>query len=330
MPPAVPSTHDILVVAVGAGGLTAWRRGDGGVLTGGDLEVPGAELAGLAVDASGDATRLLAAIDPLLVRAPRPPRVCVWVLPAAYLPAGLDGPGGATLLEQLHAQVGPVTTLVVAEPVAALAGALDQVGPGVIVALGADVVTLATDFDQVWRQVDGWGVTGLSGRGSGAWIGSEGLAAALRAADGVPGGSQELLRAATARFGPQAGWAAMLASPEASTLLTGFATVVGDVSTRDVMAAEICRVAAEHLADSVQAARRDLPDFPVCAVGGLLYVDAVRTALASALGKRRVFLSPALGGVSDGGRILADYVAGGRPLPHRPPLLWRSDRRRLG
>lgn len=323
------NTADVLVVGVGATGLVAWRRGDGGVLSGGDLEVPGATLEGLGRDAAGDATRLLAAVDPLLADAARPPRGCVWILPAAYLAAGLDGPGGTTLLDQLHAQVGPVTTLVVAEPVAALTGALGAVAPGVVVALGADVVVLATDFDQVWRQIDGWGVTGLSGRGSGAWIGGAGLAAALRAADGVPGGSEPLLRAATARFGPQSKWAPLVAAPDAQAMLTGFATVVGSVAETDPVAAEICRAAAEHLADSVEAARRDLPKLPVCAVGGLLYVDAVRVALASSLGKRRVFLSPALGGVADGGRLLADHVASRRALPHRPPLVWRSDRRGL-
>ena len=321
------NTADILITGVGANGLTAWRRGDGGGLTGGDLEVPGAALVGLAEDASGDATRLLAAVDPLLSSGATAPRVCVWVLPAGYLLAGLDGPGGSLLLEQLHAQAGPATTVVVAEPVAALVGALGEVAPGVVLALGADVVILATDFDQVWRQVDGWGVTGLSGRGSGAWIGGEGLAAALRAADGVPGGSPALLRAATARFGPQGRWSMLLTSPDAAATLTGFAAVVGDVAADDPVAEQICRAAAEHLADSVQAARRDLPSLPVCAVGGLLFVDAVRVSLASALGKRRILLSPALGGVGEGGRILADYVAARRVLPHRPPLVWRSDRR---
>lgn len=325
----MPNTGDVLVVGVGAAGLTAWRRGYGSVLSGGEVEVPGAELTGLFDDAAGDATRLLAAVDPLLADAPTPPRACVWVLPARYLASGLDGPGGTTLLDQLHAQAGPATTLVVAEPVAALVGALGEVAPGVVVALGADAVVLATDFDQVRRQIDGWGVTGLSGRGSGAWIGGAGLAAALRAADGVPGGSEPLLRAATARFGPQATWAPMVAAPDAQAMLTGFATVVGDVAETDPVAAEICRAAAEHLADSVEAARRDLPTLPVCAVGGLLYVDAVRVALASSLGKRRVFLSPALGGVADGGRLLADHVASGRALLHRPPLVWRSDRRVL-
>lgn len=323
------NTADVLVVGVGAAGLTAWRRGDGGVLSGGDLKVPGASLTGVAQDAAGDATRLLAAVDPLLAGARSAPRVCVWILPTGYLLAGSDGARGTILLDQLHAQAGPATTLVVSEPVAALAGALGRVAPGVVVALGADVVVLATDFAQVWRQIDGWGVTGLSGRGSGAWIGGAGLAAALRAADGVPGGSEPLLRAATARFGPQSSWAQLVTARDAHAMLTGFAAVVGDVAQTDPVAAEICRTAAEHLADSVEAARRDLPTLPVCAVGGLLFVDAVRVALASSLGRRRVFLSPALGGVADGGRLLADHVASSRALPHRPPLVWRSDRRGL-
>ena len=82
-----------------------------------------------------------------------------------------------------------------------MVGAVGSVRPGAVVAAGTGAVAFATDFDQVWRRVDGWGHI-LGDRGSSVWVGLQALEAALMTLDGVTAGGEALLAAATEQLGP--------------------------------------------------------------------------------------------------------------------------------
>src|SRR5665647_3439687 len=129
-------------------------------------------------------------LDPLLTSvaafdAPHQPRpdVVVWSMRGLL---GLSDP--QHVLSQVHSRLGAARTVVASDAVTSRVGALGEVRPGAVLAAGSGVVAFATDFAEVWRMVDGWGHV-LADRGSGAWIGLEGLRAALATEDRVPGGS---------------------------------------------------------------------------------------------------------------------------------------------
>jgi N-acetylmuramic acid 6-phosphate etherase len=85
---------------------------------------------------------------------------------------------GAALLTSLRTERVAVTS----DAVIAHAGALDG-KPGVVLIAGTGVVALAIGADGALRTADGWGPW-LGDEGGGAWIGTAGLRAALRALDG--------------------------------------------------------------------------------------------------------------------------------------------------
>ncbi|WP_226343730.1 BadF/BadG/BcrA/BcrD ATPase family protein [Agilicoccus flavus] len=309
-----PETLELLAVDLGRAGLSARR-----------VTLRRADEFGLAVDPDGtvaaprlragrpvDVEALTDLVAPLAEAGPVD--ACVWSV--ADLTATLDAPA---LLARAAALSGTERTVVVDGSVATLVGAVAEVGPGVVLDMGVGVVALATDFDQTWRRLDGWGSL-LGDRGSAAWVGRQGLAAGLLHRDGVPGGSAALLDAGRRSFGDERGWAT-LAAEHGPGLLADFAPVVGDVASRDDVARDICRLAGEHLADTLCAGAAALPGAPLSATGGLLLVEAVKVAFASALGKRHVFLVPALGSPLDGATILARHLATGHDLTHRPGAL---------
>ncbi len=74
---------------------------------------------------------------------------------------------------------------VVSDAVASLVGALGGLRPGAVVAAGTGAVAFGSDFADTWTKVDGWGHV-LGDRGSAAWVGLEGLRAALRSATASP------------------------------------------------------------------------------------------------------------------------------------------------
>jgi len=240
----------------------------------------------------------------------RPPLVAVWTL--GGVAAGLDAAA-------LIAAAAPSTrTIVVDAPVATLVGALGGVEPGVVLEMTTGVRTIATDFDRVWHEIDGWGPI-LGDRGSASWLGGQGLAAGLRFRDGVPGGSEPLLMAGRRAFGDERTWPEMLRVHPQAELLADFAPVVGDLSRMDPVAEGLCRLAGEHLADALCTASALLPGRPLTATGALLLVDAIKISLAGALGKRYKVLAPALGDSLAGTRTIAEHVLTGGHLPHRPP-----------
>ena len=168
---------------------------------------------------------------------------------------------GESLLTSLRAERVAVT----GDSVIAHAGALDGT-PGVVLVVGTGVVALAIGADGALRTADGWGPW-LGDEGGGAWIGTAGLRAALRAFDGR-GPSTALLDAARARFGPPETWPAQLTDAAA---LAAFAPDVL-AAEDDAVASAIVSAAAESLA----ATARAVGDGPVAMVGGLAGAKALR------------------------------------------------------
>lgn len=295
---------DVLVVDIGPRGLRARRYGREETRR---VDVPVLE-PGLA---SAD---LVAAVSPLVPAGDVPPAACVWSMRVGQQIVAPD------LLAHAGSQTGAGATLVVDGAVATLVGALGEVGPGVVLELGTGVTALATDFDQVWHRIDGWGPI-LGDRGSAAWLGAQGLAAGLRHRDGVPGGSAALLDAGRHAFGDERSWADLLDRHPSAAVLADFAPVVGDLAGRDPVAEAICRLAGEHLADAMCAGAQLLPRKPLTATGALLLIDAIKVSFAAALGKRRIILMPALGDALAGAELLARHVAVGGRLRHSPPYV---------
>src|SRR5699024_11813290 len=105
------------------------------------------------------------------------------------LPDLIDDPG--ELVRLLREKVLADEVLMAADALTTHTGALGG-RAGVVVAAGTGSVALGTDLRETWRRTDGWGYL-LGDRGSGAWIGGQGLQHALRALDGLSDGSPELL-----------------------------------------------------------------------------------------------------------------------------------------
>jgi len=168
---------------------------------------------------------------------------------------------GEALLTSLRTERVAVTS----DAVTAHAGALDG-KPGVVLIAGTGVVALAIGADGALRTADGWGPW-LGDEGGGAWIGTAGLRAALRALDGR-GPSTALIDAAGTRFGPPKTWPAQLTDAAA---LASFAPDVL-AAEDDAVALAIVSAAAESLAATARAAG----DGPVALVGGLAGVKALR------------------------------------------------------
>jgi len=177
----------------------------------------------------------------------------------------LNAPAAARALgEALLATLRLQRVAVTSDGVIAHAGALDG-RPGVVLIAGTGVVALAIDAGGGLRTADGWGPR-LGDEGGGAWIGTAGLRAALRALDGR-GAPTALLDAARARFGPPKTWPAQLTDAAA---LASFAP--------DVLAAEDDPVASAIVsaaAESLAATARAVGNGPVAMVGGLAGVEAL-------------------------------------------------------
>lgn len=302
---ATTARADYLAVDIGPHGLRARRTG-----TDPEMRLDIRDLTG-----SPSARDLLDAVGALTAH--RPPALTVWSL------GGVGAAVDAATLASASPQAG--RTVVVDAATATLVGALGAVEPGVVLEMTSGVQTIVTDFDTRWHRIDGWGPI-LGDRGSGAWLGGQGLAAALRFCDGVPGGSAPLLQAGRRAFGDERTWRTMLETLPVADVLADFAPVVGDVARRDPVAEGLCRLAGEHLADAICAGAALLPSAPMTATGGLLLIDAVKVSFASALGKRYKVLLPALGDTLEGVRTIAEHLLDGGHLSHRPPHIYMQGR----
>ena len=275
------------------------------------------ESAGAAITADGiDLEALLAPVATFDARHRSRPDVVVWSMRGLL---GLSDP--EHVLRQVHSGLGASRTVVASDAVTSLIGALGEVRPGAVLAAGSGVVAFATDFAEVWRMVDGWGHV-LADRGSGAWIGLEGLRAALATEDGVPGGSTYLHEAAVEAWGAPRTWPrAVMTTSDAQARLAAFAPAVTSLAGRDTVAAQIVSRAATHLVDSLESALSSVPGAAAAAIGGLLHSPEVSAAFERETRRRDIALTAACGTALDGALTLGRHVGQGRALRARSPYL---------
>ncbi|TMR98136.1 N-acetylglucosamine kinase [Nonomuraea basaltis] len=236
------------------------------------------------------------------------------------LPGLVRDPG--TLWRALRERFGLDVLVVAGDMVTTHVGALGF-RPGVVVAAGTGVITLGTDLDGVWNQSDGWGHL-LGDHGGGAWVGTQGLHAALRAHDGRAGGSIALLERMTARFGhPMDLVALVYESGSAAHHLASFAPCVGEAARAgDPVARRIWTEAGRQLGQTAVAAATGLE--PVFSWGGRLFdaadllMEPFQSTVRESLPGAR--FAPPLGTSADGALALAKAAADGSVQPHHPYL----------
>lgn len=220
------------------------------------------------------------------------------------MPGLLDHP--KDLAGHVHRHIPTRSVIVASDALTTHLGALGG-RPGCVVAAGTGVIVLGTDHATTWHQADGWGHL-LGDDGSGAWIGAQGLRAALRHADGR-GGSAALLERARTRFGDlDAALQAIYGSASPAHELATFAPEVAAAAREgDGVARDVWRRAGVHLAEAACAAARGLPaEFSwggrLFAAGSLL-LDAFHEELGRRAPGARV--SPPAGQAADGALLLA-------------------------
>jgi glucosamine kinase len=201
--------------------------------------------------------------------------------------------------------------------------------PGVLLAIGTGTVTLAKGPTGRLAHVDGNGPY-LGDRGSGWWIGRQGLIAALAAVDRRSGGSAILLTAAENRYGD------LTKLPETLRRTTNphadIATFASDIAAAarqgEPVAMEIFRRAGVHLGTAIAAAARgvDLPSDPrVALVGGVAQsADLLTAGIEATLGDQGLtarYIRPGGDALDGAMRLLS------APLPEASPLLrvWQAE-----
>jgi N-acetylglucosamine kinase-like BadF-type ATPase len=249
---------------------------------------------------------LVAHLQPRLQPGLRARRVAVGL---TGMPGLLESP--AELAAHLLGHVASRSLILAGDCLTTHLGALEG-RPGAVVAAGTGVIALGTDHRTTWQRADGWGHL-LGDEGSGAWIGAQGLRAALREGDGRDGGSKLLRREVEVRFGdPDDALRAIYGSPAPGHELAAFAPAVAAAAHEgDRVAADIWRRAAGHLAEAVHATATGLgaKDGAELSWGGGLFdagpllLDPFRTELTRRLPGAR--LTPPAGRAADGALLLA-------------------------
>lgn len=225
----------------------------------------------------------------------------------------------ADVLAAVDAALRPRACAVVSDAVAALVGAVGGLRPGAVVAAGTGAVAFGSDFAGTWTKIDGWGHV-LGDRGSAAWVGLEGLRAALRARDGVDGGSAGLLAAAERLLGPCDGWPRrVMTGTDAPEALASVAPLVtAAAADGDPVAAAVAAEAGRSLAASLLAAAAPLERPVLVGTGGLLGAEVVHRAFCeavAAVGPAPVALE---GGALEGALHLAQVLATEGDVPRHP------------
>lgn len=236
------------------------------------------------------------------------------------LTAGTDDVHGT-----LRAQLGSVPVALASDAVTSLVGGLG-LGGGAVVSAGTGAVGLGTDFNGSWHRVDGWGHV-LGDLGSGSWIGTAGIQAALAAHEGRPGGSAALLASLLDRWGtPEELPRKIYTRDDRAGVLAAFAKDVADAAhAGDGVAADIWTRAGSLLADNLAAALG--PGVPPIATytGGLFDVGPL---LLEPLAARFRSVRPdaelraPLGGSLDGALALArELLRSPSTFPDQEPYL---------
>ncbi|MFD6157723.1 BadF/BadG/BcrA/BcrD ATPase family protein [Nocardia sp. NPDC060256] len=217
-------------------------------------------------------------------------------------------PDAAELLARALTDIpGAQAVAVASDAVTAHAGALGG-APGVVLAAGTGAVATAVDATGRFTRTDGWGPL-LGDEGGGAWIGVEGLRAALRCYDGRDPHT-ELAAKAAEHYGVRLDELPKhLGQHENPALLAArFAPVVAATAATDDTAAAIMTAAGRALARTVRAAidRSGLAaPVPYAITGGLAnlgpaLLDPLDAAIAQVIDRRT-----ARGGPIDGAALLA-------------------------
>lgn len=259
---------------------------------------------------------ILAVALPLLRAAGLPGVATVAVAAAGALSAPVAAQDLAT---RLCDSVPARHAMVCSDATAAHAGALSG-RPGVVLAIGTGAVAVAIGADGVMHRADGWG-TRLGDEGSGAWIGLQGLRAALRHHD-RRGAATLLHAAAKSWFGPLAGLPALIeGDPAPARLAAGFAPDVARAAEADdPEAIAIIANAASALAITAAAAAAPLlsaPPHDLAITGGLILLGPVLMDRLLAALPPYLRLVPAEGTPLDGVVLLADAATLHEPAIHR-------------
>lgn len=238
------------------------------------------------------------------------------------LPDLIDDPG--ELVRMLRSGLPAGDVIVAADALTTHTGALGG-RAGVVVAAGTGSVALGTDLRETWRRTDGWGYL-LGDRGSGSWIGQQGLRHALRALDGLSDGSPELLARAQEHFGGVSELETHIYRGQVATssLLAEFAPRVAETAHEgDRVARRIWWEAGTHLGESAVAAAAPGLASRFSWGGrlfdaGTLLAEPFRAEVLRHL-PEACLRAPA-GDSVDGALALAES---GPELVHRPPYLYR-------
>ena len=161
--------------------------------------------------------------------------------------SGLPGQGGASELLALLAGTSVQRVLLTHDSVTNYLATLGP-SPGVVVAAGTGVVTLAVS-ETAMARVDGWGYL-IGDAGSGYWIGRAGLDAVLRAFDGR--GPATALTAVVQQEFPDLAEAylELQADDAKAARIARYAKVVTELARTDQVCRTICLDAAAELAHS--------------------------------------------------------------------------------
>lgn len=199
--------------------------------------------------------------------------------------SGLVSPDAAELA-QLLASLGPIHVALAHDSVTSYLGALGD-RPGVVVAAGTGVVTLAIGPSASAR-VDGWGYL-LGDIGSTFWIGQAGLRAAMRAFDGR-GETTALLERMKRYFpDPASAYRELQDDPRRVSRIAEFAQDVDEAAaTGDVAAYHILADSAAELSEAALAGLRrvqlmGLTPPSVCALGEVFESSRIRSSFLTYL-----------------------------------------------
>lgn len=199
--------------------------------------------------------------------------------------------------------------------------------PGTVVAVGTGAIALATDFENTFRRVDGWGHL-IGDRGSGSWIGLAGLQAAAACHDGTDDSGAALLAAACHVFGEVPTWPGQLyLRPDRARVAATFAPAVIDLADHgDQRAQVITDQAGAAVAATATAASCPSVGSLVCAVGGLFARNSSFTSSFAAHLSAELTVVPAAGTVLDGAVHLAtSLITAESWLCSRDGYLWLAE-----
>ncbi|WP_404497753.1 N-acetylglucosamine kinase [Arthrobacter sp. GAS37] len=229
------------------------------------------------------------------------------------LPASLRGIGAAVAgveasaansheLAALLSERFKVPAAVLSDATAAQLGALDG-APGTVLIVGTGAVAFRFDDAGTLHRADGWGPL-LGDRGSGRWIGQQGLQAALQAHDGGPATS--LLGAATALLDSPAQLPAWLAESDnpARTMARFAPVVLKEAEAGDAVARGIVDDACTLLVTTVNLASGDTKQ--VALLGGVVKSEFFDGLLHNALASAGIEVVAALGDGMDGAALAAN------------------------